>query len=56
VSSTAETEVPVSYVGPGRWFATDRRHMRIGYGWPLEAELTDGLASLSEAVREALDV
>lgn len=43
-----------TYVGPGHWFEMDRRHMRIGYGWPLEEELEAGLASLSKAVREAM--
>ena len=28
-----------TYVGPGHWFEADRRHMRIGFGWPTADEL-----------------
>jgi aspartate/methionine/tyrosine aminotransferase len=34
-------------VGPGHWFEQHRRYMRIGFGWPLEAELSGGLAAIS---------
>lgn len=44
-----------TYVGPGHWFGMDRRHMRIGYAWPHADELADGLASISKAIREAMD-
>ena len=43
-----------TYVGPGHWFEQDRRHMRLGYGWPLDRELRDGLDTLSRSLREAL--
>jgi aspartate/methionine/tyrosine aminotransferase len=43
-----------TYVGPGHWFEQSRRHMRIGFGWPAEADLRAGLANVSRAVREAL--
>ena len=43
-----------TYVGPGHWFEQSRRHMRIGYGWPLHDELVRGLKSISLAVRESL--
>lgn len=43
-----------TYVGPGHWFEQDRRHLRIGYGWPLEEELILGLSGISAAIREAL--
>jgi aspartate/methionine/tyrosine aminotransferase len=43
-----------TYVGPGHWFNQDRRHMRIGYGWPFEDELKKGLAGISAAIREAM--
>ena len=33
--------------GPGHWFEQDRRHMRIGFGWPLADELESGLAAIS---------
>lgn len=39
-----------TYVGPGHWFEQDRRHMRIGYGWPTEADLRRGLANVSSAL------
>ena len=37
-------------VGPGHWFEQDRRHMRIGFGWPLAAELSGGLAAISASL------
>jgi len=43
-----------TYVGPGHWFEQDRRHMRIGYAWPLDDELKNGLAGISAAIREAM--
>ena len=42
-----------TFVGPGHWFEFDDRYLRIGYGWPLEAELRAGLAGISAALREA---
>ena len=47
-------EVHGTYVGPGHWFEQDRRHMRIGYAWPLPDELEGGLAAISGSVRAAL--
>ena len=43
-----------AYVGPGHWFEQSRRHMRVGYGWPLPEELEGGLAAISASVRAAL--
>ena len=43
-----------AYVGPGHWFEQSRRHMRVGYGWPLPEELAGGLEAISHAVRAAL--
>ena len=43
-----------TYVGPGHWFEQDRRHMRIGYAWPLPEELEGGLAAVSASIRAAL--
>lgn len=42
-----------THVGPGHWFEMDRRHMRIGYGWPKTPELREGLANISKALAEA---
>ncbi|MGE5230011.1 MAG: pyridoxal phosphate-dependent aminotransferase [Deltaproteobacteria bacterium] len=47
-------EVHGTYVGPGHWFEQDRRHMRIGYAWPVPAELEGGLAAVSASIRAAL--
>ncbi len=41
-------------VGPGHWFEQDRRHMRIGFGWPDDAQLKTGLENISHALRESL--
>ena len=40
-------------VGSGHWFEQDRRFMRIGYGWPLEAELKGGLVAISASLDAA---
>ena len=45
-----------AYVGPGHWFEQSRRHMRIGYAWPLQDELEGGLAAISSSLRAALDL
>ena len=42
-----------TYVGPGHWFTDDRRHVRIGYGWPTTDELERGLANVSAALDAA---
>jgi len=42
-----------TYVGPGHWFEQDRRHMRIGFGWPTEEELAEGLANIGRALELA---
>jgi len=47
-------DVHGAYVGPGHWFEQSRRHMRVGYGWPLPEELVGGLEAISHAVRAAL--
>lgn len=41
-----------TYVGPGHWFEMPKRYMRIGFAWPTEQELRDGLAAISAALRE----
>lgn len=35
------------FVGPGWWFEQPDRHFRLGYGYPTDTELADGLAALS---------
>lgn len=35
-----------TFVGDGRWFDEDRRHFRLGFGWPTHDELADGLEAL----------
>jgi DNA-binding transcriptional MocR family regulator len=40
-------------VGPGHWFERERRHMRVGFGWPLPEELEQGLQMLSECAQAA---
>jgi aspartate/methionine/tyrosine aminotransferase len=40
-------------VGPGHWFEQDKRFMRIGFGWPLPAELEGGLAAISASLGAA---
>jgi aspartate/methionine/tyrosine aminotransferase len=38
------------FVGPGHWFEQDRRHFRLGFGWPKTQELRDGLTGISDAL------
>ena len=45
-----------TYVGPGHWFEMPKSYMRLGFGWPGERELRDGLAGVSAALRESLRV
>jgi DNA-binding transcriptional MocR family regulator len=42
-----------TYVGPGHWFDEDRRHFRIGFGWPSREELSQGLANITAAAHAA---
>ena len=41
-----------TFVGPGHWFEMDKRYMRIGYGWPKEAELREGLKNISSCLED----
>jgi aspartate/methionine/tyrosine aminotransferase len=43
-----------TYVGPGHWFEQSRRHMRVGFGWPLADELAKGLEGISGAITASL--
>ncbi len=36
-----------TFVGPGHWFEMPAHYMRIGYGWPSNEELTQGLKNIS---------
>ena len=40
-------------VGPGHWFDEDRRHFRIGFGYPPEAEFLRGLHAIEHAATAA---
>jgi len=40
-----------TFVGEGHWFDTDRRHFRLGFGWPPVEELRGGLVGLAETAR-----
>jgi aspartate/methionine/tyrosine aminotransferase len=44
-----------TYTGPGHWFECERRHMRVGYGWPGVDELARGLRNISAALLAAKD-
>lgn len=43
-----------TFVGPGHWFEMDRRYMRIGFGWPSQDELKQGLRNITEAFEVCL--
>ena len=43
-----------TYVGFGHWFGMDDRYMRIGFGWPEENELREGLAAIITAAGSAV--
>jgi aspartate/methionine/tyrosine aminotransferase len=43
-----------TYVGPGHWFDADRRHFRVGFGWPSTSDLDAGLAALSKSLDETV--
>lgn len=44
-----------TYTGPGHWFECERRHMRVGYGWPGKDELVRGLNNITQALLAAKD-
>ena len=43
-----------TYVGPGHWFEMPGNYMRIGYGWPTNEELKQGLKNISLCLDELL--
>lgn len=40
------------FVGPGHWFDMDDRYFRIGYAWPTDEELRQGLLLLLQAIKD----
>jgi DNA-binding transcriptional MocR family regulator len=44
-----------TFVGPGHWFESERRYMRIGYGWPSKTELEAGLHNITQALLASKD-
>lgn len=40
-----------TYVGPGHWFEMDKRFMRIGYGWPSQSDLQQGLTNITNCLK-----
>lgn len=43
-----------TYTGPGHWFDMPRHYMRIGYGWPSQTSLEEGLQSLTKSLLETI--
>jgi aspartate/methionine/tyrosine aminotransferase len=43
-----------THVGPGHWFEQPRSYMRLGYGWPTDEALKEGLDNITRAARGAL--
>ena len=43
-----------TYVGPGHWFEMPRHYMRIGFGWPTQEQLEEGLDAVSKSLKEAI--
>ncbi|HEY0029429.1 MAG TPA: aminotransferase class I/II-fold pyridoxal phosphate-dependent enzyme [Bacteroidia bacterium] len=41
-----------TYVGPGHWFEMPENYMRIGFGWPTNSELEQGLKNISLCLDE----
>lgn len=39
-----------TFVGPGHWFEMSDHYMRIGFGWPSEEELKQGLMHISKTL------
>jgi aspartate/methionine/tyrosine aminotransferase len=37
-------------VGAGHWFETDKKYMRIGFGWPTNEQLKQGLANIETTI------
>ena len=43
-----------TYVGPGHWFEMDKHYFRIGFGWPEEKDLDQGLKNITKAYYETV--
>ncbi|GIW21215.1 MAG: aminotransferase [Candidatus Sericytochromatia bacterium] len=43
-----------TFVGPGHWFDMDKRYMRVGYGYPDEEELKEGLYNIEKSILETI--
>jgi DNA-binding transcriptional MocR family regulator len=43
-----------TYVGPGYWFSMPKWYFRIGFSWPEENQLREGLSAVSDAIREVV--
>jgi DNA-binding transcriptional MocR family regulator len=43
-----------TYVGAGHWFEMPGNYFRIGFGWPAQTQLSEGLEGVSAAIRETL--
>jgi aspartate/methionine/tyrosine aminotransferase len=43
-----------TFVGPGHWFECDRKHFRLGFGWPTSEELRGGLRGLTRALEQTI--
>jgi aspartate/methionine/tyrosine aminotransferase len=41
-------------VGPGHWFEMDDRYMRLGFGYPTEPAMRQGLINVEAAIRRSL--
>jgi aspartate/methionine/tyrosine aminotransferase len=44
-----------TYVGPGHWFEESDRSFRLGFGWPSQEELREGLLGLEKALKDSLN-
>lgn len=43
-----------TFVGPGHWFEMPKSYMRIGFGYPLKDELSQGLQNIEKAIEVQL--
>lgn len=43
-----------TYVGPGHWFEENDRSFRLGFGWPGQQDLRDGLKGLESALQDSI--
>jgi aspartate/methionine/tyrosine aminotransferase len=43
-----------TYVGAGHWFEMPRHYMRVGFGWPAQEKVKEGLAALTRAWKSTI--